>query len=464
MGDDSKNAQETWLPDSWTSRLPETPRPRKPIQASSLHYAGIENPYSLGAYGVEENASLTRRYEFIHRQLVFIQAGHLPKRSRWELKIALGKHLYEDSEAATAFRARALELRQNPRALSRDPDQRLTLLMGELLHANSDAELLVGIYEVIKPALFAAYKAQMKKTQQLADQPTIRMLRQVCWDLEAQLEWGASAIAELVDGVGKREVVGEFQQKLTEFLRAAGGVDGQNTGALPAAPRRWRSHNTYSLPHRAVRDERFPGTVHYRDGAPDYAQTTVEEKLYWLMRVRQEEMEVPELLGAVIWQQQNQPWEFIRDAARHLWDESRHAMLGQAALEAEGIDWMQYPQHTSIYDVNVTNLPAAAYVWLSMGIEAKAMAKTGKRAEYEFARDVAKHPLFAQFNDYDWADEVVHAHFGHERGPELYDDERDTAKVSAEQAVEEWREVRDRAEIERPAPVKTTSPQDEIPN
>jgi hypothetical protein len=199
---------------------------------------------------------------------------------------------------------------------------------------------------------------------------------------------------------------------------------------LPVAPRRWRSMGSFSLPQHAVRDRRFPGTIHYRYGAPDHATDPTHQRLTHMMRVRQEEMNVSDVLASVIWQRQDQPWEFTADTARHLWDEMRHCLFGQAACENEGIDMFDYPQFTGDYDLNVTNLPAAQYVSF--------MKKTGKRAEYEFCRDVAKHPLMTQFQDYDWADEVTHAQFGQEWGPDLYDGQPEAARAAAEQAVAEF--------------------------
>ena len=32
----------------------------------------------------------------------------------------------------------------------------------------------------------------------------------------------------------------------------------------------------------------------------------------------------------------------------------------------------------------------------------------GKRGEWEFCRDAVKHPLMTTFQDFDWADEVLH--------------------------------------------------------
>jgi hypothetical protein len=158
-------------------------------------------------------------------------------------------------------------------------------------------------------------------------------------------------------------------------------------------------------------------------------------------------MVVAEVVAAVIWEKRDQPWEFTLDLARHEWDEMRHALMGQAALEAEGIDWMRYPQFTGDYDLNATNVPSAQYAWL-LGIEQNAMRRTGKRGEFEFCRDEANHPLMTQFQDFDWADEVKHVHIGREWATHLYDGDATRAKAAAEQAVEEFWQGVDQAAIE----------------
>lgn len=408
-----------------------------------LHSAGLGRVYERGAFGVDENAAVLRRYEFIHRKLVYLQAGHLPRRALWELKVALGRHLYEDAEAATALRARILDLRQNANVLSREPDQRLTLLLEELLHARSDEELLVGLYEVMKPALLEAEREHARITQQVVDQPTVRMLRPTIADLEEQVAWGQRAIRVLVDERGRRAMVTEFAEHLCDFLATAGGINGRGPTARPVASRRWRSLASFTLPERSVCDARMPGTVLHRHGAPDHSapDDTVRRELIGKMRVRQEEMTAAELIAGVIWLKQEQPWEFTADLARHCWDEVRHTLFGQAALEVEGIDWMSYPQYTFDYDTNIRNLPAAQYAWLSIGIEGGAMKRTGKRAEFEWCRDIAQHALMMQFQDYDWADEVTHAGFGREWASHLYDGNLETARTAAEKALEESQET-----------------------
>ena len=413
-----------------------------------LHYAGLTRPSDLGAFGVESSAAILRRLEFVHRKLVYLEAAHLVLRSLWELKAALGRHLYEDAAAAAALRERILDLRQNPSVLAREPDQRLSLLMDELLHARSDEELLVGLYEVVKPALLAAAQEYARTTQQIVDEPTVRLLRTSIADLESQIAWGRRAIRMLVDERGHRAAVAEFAAKLGDCLTAAGGISGQEEGAT-AAGRRWRSTQPISLPTKAIRDERMPPeTTHFRVGLQDDTPTDeTRRRLLHMMRTRQEEMVVAEVIAAVIWEKRDQPWEFTYDLARHEWDEMRHALMGQAALEAEGIDWMRYPQFTGDYDLNATNLPSAQYAWL-LGIEQNAMRRTGKRGEFEFCRDEAKHPLMTQFQDFDWADEVKHVHIGREWTTYLYDGDASRARAASDEAVDQFWDGVDKAAIE----------------
>ncbi|MCS7458592.1 hypothetical protein N0M98_00445 [Paenibacillus doosanensis] len=409
-----------------------------------LSYAGIKNPYAIGQYGVEKNAKALQRYRFIHESLLRIAAGHLPARENWDLKVALGKHLYEDAEAADRLRVRITELRTSSAVLNHEPDAALSLLMEELIQARNDLELAIGIYEVVKPALLQVYRNHLATTQQIVDQPTIRLLRTVVLDLEEQLAWGQEMIGHLQSSGIYDDQGGEFKARLTGFLQAAGGIDGSQPKTA-ALPHRWRSQQPYTLPLRSVRDPRNMGPATWaRTSVAVAPDDPVRQKLFDKMRVRQEEMTAAELIAAVLFSQKNMPWEFYRDLARHLWDEVRHALFGQAALESEGVDWMSRPQYTSDYDVNAPKIPGAQYAWLSIGIEEGAMKRPGKAGEYEFCRDEAKHPLMAQFQDYDWADEVVHANLGRKWTTDLIGEDIGFVREIAKQELDHfWKEVRE---------------------
>lgn len=408
-----------------------------------LSYAGIANPYALGQYSVEHNAKVLQRYRFIHESLLRISAGHLPARENWDLKVGLAKHLYEDAEAVDQLRVRITELRTSSAVLQHEPDAALSLLMEELIHAGSDLELAVGIYRVIKPALLDVYKRHKSTTQQIVDQPSIRLLRTLILDLEEQLAWGEEMIVHLEQLGLSQDGAMPFEKHLSALLAAAGGIDGTQSKS-PELPHRLRSHTAYQLPLKSARDPRSMGpTTWARTSVAQPPADPVQRALLDKMRVRQEEMTAAELIAGVLYSQKNMPWEFYRDLARHLWDEVRHALFGQAALEEEGIDWMSRPQYTSDYDVNAPKIPGAQYTWLSIGIEEGAMKRPGKAGEYEFCRDEAKHPLMAQFQDYDWADEVVHANLGRKWSTELIGEDIGFVREIAKKELEHfWKEVR----------------------
>lgn len=407
---------------------------------SMTKFAGIAKPYEIGSYDVATNATVLQRYRFMHEGLLRVAAGQLPARENWDLKLALCKHLNEDAEAATALRQRIPQLRTSSTVLHKEPDPILTLLMEELIQARTDLELAAGIYSVVKPALLDVYRRHADATQQIVDQPTIRILRSIMLDLEDQIRFGQEMRREL-ERDSRYPDPGEFAEKLQSYLAAAGGIDGLSPKS-PDLPRRWRSHETYRLPARSARDPvRMGPAVHGRTSVANPPADPVRAKLAAMMRVRQEEMTACELVAGVLYAQKNMPWEFYSDLARHIWDEARHAMFGQAALEADGYEWMSRPQFTSDYDLNAPKLPSVQYVWLSIGIEERAMVGKGKMKEYEFCRDEAGHPLMTQFQDYDWADEIVHAGFGRKWTPDMIGDDIHFAREIAQRELKEFFEV-----------------------
>ncbi|MBO7742755.1 hypothetical protein I8J29_01010 [Paenibacillus sp. MWE-103] len=413
-----------------------------------LKFSGIANPYALGKYGVEQNARVLQRYRFLHEGLLKAAAGQLPGREDWDLRVAMCRHMYEDAEIANQWRERIPELRTSSAVLSKEPDPVLSLLMDELVHAGSDLEWASAVYEVVKPALLAAYREHMAATQQIVDQPTIRVLRGAILDLEAQLEWGEAFLAELRASAAAQDATADataeaaaaqdappFADAIAAFLAAAGGVAGELSRPTDL-PRRGRSRTTYAVPGRSVRDPRKMGeTTWARTSVANPPDDPAGRELLMKMRVRQEEMTACDLVAAVLYGQKNMPWAFYRDLARHIWDEARHAMFGQAALEADGHEWMSRPQYTSDYDINADKIPAVQYAWLSIGIEEGAMISLGKKKEYEWCRDEAKHPLMAQFQDYDWADEIVHANLGRKWTPDLMGEELPFVREAAQKEL-----------------------------
>ena len=44
------------------------------------------------------------------------------------------------------------------------------------------------------------------------------------------------------------------------------------------------------------------------------------------------EIDVPEMMASILAEAEEKPWEYYRDMTRQLWDEARHAMMGENRL------------------------------------------------------------------------------------------------------------------------------------
>ncbi len=381
-----------------------------PPLAGLATYAEAARP----GYGVDDNVDLMRRYNYVESRLYEAGAAFMNPTPEWEVKCALSHHLYLDSEHSLALRERVAELRRPPLLLDKCPDQALEDLMEELLRSQTTIEKVVGIYGVIRPMLLAAYKHHAETINPLFDQPTARMLRTIIYEQTQMVEWGQEAIAAIVQTECQKAESAQWQVHLNAFLKAAGGINGfgeksdcvrpQKRATAPFIPdidpqRDWRSGEIYNFAYRA-------NDVYLDADAAD------DERVAALMFKRFHEMDVPEMMSSILIQTKGKPWPYYRDMARQLWDEARHAMMGEVWFAKIGLDWSKYPNHVGwSMHLNLDREPLERHIILYF-IEQNLMdGKTGKRLEWQIAK-ASNDPLATYFQDYDWADEVLHAQIG----------------------------------------------------
>ena len=126
---------------------------------------------------------------------------------------------------------------------------------------------------------------------------------------------------------------------------------------------------------------------------------------------RLREIDVPEMMASIITETPGKPWEYYRQMSRQFWDEARHAMMGEVGFNSAGVDWSKVPiTWTWSLGLNTQLKPFDRHAVLYF-IEQSLMPKTGKRYEWEVGV-LSNDPLAALFQDYDWADEVLHAAIG----------------------------------------------------
>ena len=64
-----------------------------------------------------------------------------------------------------------------------------------------------------------------------------------------------------------------------------------------------------------------------------------EAKPLMMYYKRLREIDVPEMMASIIAETPNKPWGYAVDMTRQLWDEARHAMMGEVGFARLGLDW-----------------------------------------------------------------------------------------------------------------------------
>ena len=192
---------------------------------------------------------------------------------------------------------------------------------------------------------------------------------------------------------------------------------------LQRAPRTLRWHPKYRRkfsvkPFRydplPQRDERFTDLWNQGVNAEvflyDESQPANAKALMMLYK-RLREIDVPEMMASIVTETKDKPWEYYRAMSRQIWDEARHAMMGEVGFVALGVDWTKARITWNwSYRLNTECTPLERHGVLYF-IEQGLMPKTGKRYEYEVAT-LSGIPLIATIQDFDWADEVLHSQIG----------------------------------------------------
>lgn len=375
--------------------------------------AGLATFEQAARPGLDVDVAVSRlkRFHYAFWRLHQICIARLTAEPVYELKMAFSRHGYLAAEGDTLFRERVGEMREPPLGLEKIPHPALAIFFDEILGAPSTEDLLAGLYSKAFPALRSAIRAYVATTHPLADAPSLRICKIVLLDLDEICAYGDAALLALGRPAGAPT---QWLALLDICLAAAGGLDG-SAPLFVGEPLRYYSSQPYVYDGTPHRDARFPDPYNQGVNAEKflYDETKpVELKVLMLYYKRLREIDVPEMMASIITETKDKPWEYYRDMTRQLWDEARHAMMGEVGFRSLDLDWPALVMINSTWSraLNLTLKPKERHAVLYY-IEQGLMPKTGKRYEWEVSR-AALSPLATTFQDYDWADEVLHAKIG----------------------------------------------------
>jgi hypothetical protein len=356
-----------------------------------------------------------KRFHYSLWRIHQICIAHIAEEPIYELKMAFSYHGYLAAEMDSLFRARVGEMREPPLGLEKSPHPALDVFFDEILTTPSVEERLLGLYEVAFPALRKCMETYIAETHPLADHPSLRACRLAMVDLNDICAWGKAAVASLVSESQRKESA-SWLSLLDVCMASAGGLDGAARATEGTeAPIRHYSSKPFAYESTPRRDARFPDPYNMGVNAEAFLydeKMPSDAKVLMMFYKRLREIDVPEMMSSILQETKGKPWGYYRDMTRQLWDESRHAMMGEVGFVSQGLDWprLVMVNFTWSRSLNKQLSPKERHAVLYF-IEQGLMPKTGKRHEWEVSKD-ANCPLATTFQDFDWADEVLHARIG----------------------------------------------------
>ncbi len=276
-------------------------------------------------YDVDVNATRFSNYFHVLREMVHFSNGWMPLVPEWERKYALGDHVHDDARALTKIKRRLYELR-TPSDYPGAPSPELAGLLDRIAGAESAASYLEVAYGEAKPALIAAMRMHLDNLDPVADEPSLRLLRQV---VERQ------------------------ERHVSELGRPAGGPAG-DVGAPPVRlrtqPRGLRVLPPLDEPLRdefvTVSETGDPYLTQdlYVNGAENHVPVERAEQQHFFHGLMDAELSAAELMARNSHEHPEMPWDFHVDMARQNWDEVRHARLHDLLMKDElGCRWGDFP-------------------------------------------------------------------------------------------------------------------------
>ncbi|MDX6273439.1 MAG: hypothetical protein QOJ92_649 [Frankiales bacterium] len=369
----------------------------------------VHAPYGLPARQVANQLERCFRAE---ADLMRVLGGWTPLVTENDERLAFARDLGMRAEHGQVLLDRLHRLRTTDRMIALPSPQWRALV--ELLDAAPTvADLVAGLYLVVTADLVAAYKQLLADCDPLADELTIRLVsRHVLPDHEERLRWAES----FTRGHGyDRAYFGQVR----DALAAAGGlivrsdlvpadrddVDaGLGTGfwALPStAPDRIELGSEY----RIVGDgERASYCPPFEEFGPAEVEVLVNH--HGLMP----EIASLCIIGSMLHEVHDRPWEFYRDFATQCSDEVRHIGILLRRLDALGAAPDVHPFPTWTFYDAVAYLPVGERTLVfNTIVEGNVVETLHDRAS---ALEKAGNPETAYGMDWISADESLHLHNG----------------------------------------------------
>ena len=396
-----------------------------------------------GMLSVEQTTRRLKRIAVFHHMLMRTLAGWIIEIPEFEVKIELAHHIYMHAEACHSLRQRLIELRVPPGSSDDFKDEQVTLLQKEIEQSHSAPELIVATQKVTSHLLQAEVQLE-KETDGLVDLPTIRLLRQIRPDLVEINVWGEAVVQAYMDGGWPEQALVDWGKHIESMLHYCGGIPGELHEC--ERPRlRQDVEPPFQRKISCARDERFTTFHHTRDyrhadQLNSNERGEYERERLELIRVQRDEIDAIETFANVLYDLPSAPFDLQFDLARFIWDEARHAEMGQQSLARLGFDPYSVPCGIIGINVRAPLAPELALAQISIFGELNMVGRLRRLSQWAYQSN--DHPTGIGF-DFIHADELIHLRRGRawlktlNASDDLTAVQRETRTVAIKRLIEE---------------------------
>jgi hypothetical protein len=393
------------------------PAPTTPVPAAAA--AAIPLP--------RERGHLLKNLADFQTELARVAAGFVPGMEDWTVRNEMPRQIFSDFRMVQDLRGRQRELGVAPGEPHLSRAVPATDLLALLCTAPTSADALEAIYGRTKERLATWVADYLREARGVYDLPSVPLLEASLELLREQRAWAAAARPRLGEPSGG--FLAQVDAALADLAAALSHPERRRAEPLRHARRLGR----LPLPEGAV-PHGFPARASLPKRPADDSPYAERER-YFAMNFLQE-VQASDSCAALLFDAPDMPWDFYFDAARHMWDESRHSMFGQLKLESLGIPVREVALSTTAYRLRQTIAPHDRYAALTTQ---EADAFPGKHQGLKAALE-NNDSVGAMTWSYDIADETQHVRYGQKWLPALIKamaDPRSPDQVRAD--AENWR-------------------------
>ncbi|HEV7216622.1 MAG TPA: hypothetical protein VGP33_16050, partial [Chloroflexota bacterium] len=328
------------------------------------------NPRLGDHIGLAEKRRRLLRFHWIEMEIMEILASWSETMVSIPIRVMVGRQIWEQAVHCDRLGWALRNLKYMGRVAGAHAPTDEFVRYCEALHAVEEPALrLVGMYQVLIPALTREEDAYLEATDPLADANAVEALELCRRQHAAQQRWADRLLSTVLPAPAERRRAAEFAHAQHVALLAAGGIgtDGAAAyflpyqgwpecdetravrAALPSAIGQWQSSGYRYAKRfdRGVTRLRWDSRFRYAESPAELVVTppaeTAEGLGHWLHGLFHGECQTVDRMGWLLVDFPDLPWDMRKDMAQQAWEEARHIQIGAQLIEGLGGRLGQYP-------------------------------------------------------------------------------------------------------------------------